>query len=174
MINPKISIDKHWFAIYTKPQHEYKVEAEIKNQSLEVYLPTIIVEKRWSDRKKKVEEPLFKSYLFVRVDECERINCLRIPSVIKTVCFNGKPSIIPDWQIESLKKILSEKPEVFVTNRIEVGQKVKIIEGPFRDVIGIVTEHKEGEKHLAVSVDLLKRSVLVRLPDESIIKILEN
>lgn len=174
MTNPKIHIEKHWFAIYTKPRHEYKAEEEIRNRSIEVYLPTIIVEKRWSDRKKKVEEPLFKSYLFVKVDECERINCLKIPSVIKTVCFNGKPSIIPDWQIESLRKILVEKPDLFVTNRIEVGQKVKIIEGPFRDVIGVVTEHKEGEKHLAVSIDLLKRSVLVRLPNDSIIKILEN
>lgn len=174
MTNPKIHIEKHWFAIYTKPRHEYKAEEEIRNRSIEVYLPTIIVEKRWSDRKKKVEEPLFKSYLFVKVDECERINCLKIPSVIKTVCFNGKPSIIPDWQIESLRKILVDKPDLFVTNRIEVGQKVKIIEGPFRDVIGVVTEHKEGEKHLAVSIDLLKRSVLVRLPNDSIIKILEN
>jgi transcription elongation factor/antiterminator RfaH len=174
MINPKISIEKHWFALYTKPRHEYKAEEEIRNHSIEVYLPTIIVEKRWSDRKKKVEEPLFKNYLFVRADECERINCLKIPSVIKTVCFNGRPSIIPDWQIENLKKILIEKPDLFVTNRIEIGQKVQIIEGPFQDVVGIVTEHKEGEKHLAVSIDLLKRSVLVRLTDDSIIKILEN
>ncbi|NMB82788.1 MAG: UpxY family transcription antiterminator [Ignavibacteria bacterium] len=168
------SIEKHWFALYVKPRHEYKAESEIGNQSVEVYLPTIIVEKKWTDRKKKIEEPLFKGYLFILADECERINCLKIPSVIKTVCFNGKPSIIPDWQIENLKKILAEKPEVFVTNKIEVGQKVKIIEGPFCDVVGIVTEHKEGEKHLAVSIDLLKRSVLVRLHNDSIIKIVEN
>lgn len=166
--------DKHWFAIYVKPRHEYKAETEIRNQLVEVYLPTIIVEKKWTDRKKKIEEPLFKGYLFILADEFERINCLRIHSVIKTVCFNGKPSIIPDWQIENLKKILAEKPEVFVTNKIEVGQKVKIIEGPFRDVEGIVTEHKEGEKHLAVSIDLLKRSVLVRLHNDSILKIVEN
>jgi transcription antitermination factor NusG len=174
MINPIISKEKHWYALYTKPRHEYKARENIRNLTDEVYLPTIIVEKRWSDRKKKVEEPLFKNYLFVFADEYGRINCLKSPSIIKTVCFNGKPSIIPDWQIENLKKILTEKPEVFVSNKIEVGQKVKILDGPFRDVIGVVTEYRAGEKHLAVSIDLLKRSVLVRLPDNSMLKIVEN
>ena len=101
--------DKHWFALYVKPRHEYKAESEIRDSSVEVYLPTIIVEKKWSDRNKKVKEPLFRSYLFILADEFDRINCLKISSVIKTVCFNGKPSIIPDRQIENLKRILDEK-----------------------------------------------------------------
>lgn len=167
----RLNKEKHWFALYIKPRHEFKAESEIKNRSVEVYLPTIIVERRWSDRKKKIEEPLFKGYLFVFADEYERINCLTIPSVIKTICFCGKPSVIPDCQIENLKKILAERPEVFVTNKIEIGQRVIITDGPFKDIEGIVTEFRTGEKHLAISIDLIKRSVLVSLPNDSIIKI---
>lgn len=165
--------EKHWFALYIKPRHEFKAEIEIKNKFIEVYMPTIIVEKKWSDRKKKIEEPLFKSYIFIFADDKERINCLKIQSVIKTVCFNGKPAIIPKFEIENLKKLLENNPEVFVTNKVVIGQKVKIIEGPFAGVEGKITEHKPNEKHLAVSIELLKRSVLVRLTDDSIIKIVE-
>jgi len=166
--------DKHWYALYTKPRHEFKAEIEIREKLIEVYLPKIIVERKWSDRKKKVTEALFKSYIFVFADEIERINCLKIPSVIRTVCFNGKPSIIPDEQIENLKRLLEERPQVFVVNKIHIGQRVKIIDGPFQGVEGVITEYKAGEKQLAVSIDLLKRSVLVRLSEDSIIKIVDN
>jgi transcription antitermination factor NusG len=165
---------KNWFALYTKPRHEFKALEQIRALSVEVYLPTIIVKKKWSDRKKKIEEPLFRGYLFIYAGEAERIISMQQPAIIRTVSFNGKPSIIPEWQIENLKKVLAEKPEVFITDKIELGVKVRITDGPFSDVIGIVTEYKPGEKHLAVSIDLLRRSVLVRLTKESIVKIVEN
>ncbi|MDQ7817750.1 MAG: UpxY family transcription antiterminator [Melioribacteraceae bacterium] len=170
-INNKV---KHWFALYTKPRHEFKALEQIRALSIEVYLPTIIVKKKWSDRKKKVEEPIFRGYIFIYADGHERLISIQQSSIVRTICFNGKPSIIPEWQIENLRRLLSEKPEVFVTDKIEVGAKVRITDGPFSDVIGIVTEYKKGEKYLAVSIDLLRRSVLVRLPEESIVKIVEN
>lgn len=160
---------RHWFALYTKPRHEFKAAIQLESVSIEYYLPTLTVMKKWSDRKKKITEPLFSGYIFICVDEKERWLAVSQKAIVRAVSFDGKPSVIPEWQIESLKKMLSESPEVFVTNKIEVGTKVKIVDGPFKDVIGVVTNVQE-DKWLAVSVELLRCSVMVRLPKESVLK----
>lgn len=160
---------KHWYAFYTKPRHEFKAQAQFQKASITNYLPVIEVIKQWKDRKKKIIEPLFKSYIFVYANEKERLIALQQSAIVRTVCFNGKPSIIPDYQIENLKIMLSENPEVFVINQIECGATVKIIDGPFKGIIGKV-KTVCNEKWLSVSVDLLNRSVLVRLPVESVLK----
>lgn len=161
-------ITKHWFALYTKPRHEFKAAIQLESVSVEHYLPTLTVKKQWSDRKKKVTEPLFRGYIFIYSNEKERWLAVSQSTIVKTVCFDGMPSVIPEWQINNLKKLLSETPEVFVKDKIEIGNTVKIIDGPFKDVIGIVTGSQE-EKWLAVSVDLLRSSVIVKLPKESVI-----
>lgn len=170
-VNDEIIIN--WYALYTKPRHEFKAALQLDSISIENYLPTFTVKKQWSDRKKKVIEPLFRGYIFIHTDERERLLAVSQSTIVKTVCFDGKPSVIPAWQIENLQKMLSETPEVFVSDKIEIGSKVRIIDGPFKDVIGVVTGAQE-EKWLAVSVDLLRCSVMVRLPNESVVKALEK
>jgi len=141
---------------------------QLESISVEYYLPTLTTTKKWSDRKKKITEPLFRGYIFIRADDKERILAVSSEAVVRTIFFNGKPSVIPDWQIENIKKILSESPDIFVSNKIEIGARVKIIDGPFKDVIGVVTGSQE-EKWLAVSIDLLRCSVMVRLPKECVV-----
>jgi transcription antitermination factor NusG len=92
-------------------------------------------------------------------------------AIVRCISFLGKPAVIPEWQIESLKKMLSEAPEVFISDKIHIGTKVQIMEGPFKDIVGIVTEEQE-DKWLAVCVEIVHRSVMVRLPKESTLKIL--
>jgi len=167
------SNEKHWFALYTKPRQEFKAEQQLHSISIDHYLPTITVVKRWSDRKKKIDEPIFRGYIFINVSEKERLNAMQQSAIVRTICFNGKPSVIPDCQIESLRKMLNESKDVIVSDNIVVGTKVKIADGPFKDVIGIVTERQE-DKWLAVTVELIHRSVMVRLPKESVIKFLEK
>ncbi|MEG8947673.1 UpxY family transcription antiterminator [Rosettibacter firmus] len=162
---------KHWFAFYTKPRHEFKAQQQFEALSISHYLPTIERVRQWKDRKKKIIEPLFRGYIFVYGDEKERLIALQQSAIVKTICFNGKPSIIPDYQIENLKIMLNEKPEVFITNQVECGESVKIIDGPFKGIVGKVKLVCK-EKWLAVSIDLLQRSVLVKLPLESVIKLL--
>lgn len=164
---------RKWFAFYTKPHQEFKAQSQFQAISINCFLPVIEVIKQWKDRKKRVKEPLFKSYIFVYGNEKERIKALEQSSIVRTVCFDGKPSIIPDYQIENLKVMLSYKPEIYVTNRIETGTTVKIIEGPFKGILGKV-KTISNERWLSVSVDLLQRSVLVRLPIDSVIKCLSK
>jgi len=165
--------DKNWFALYTKPHHEFKAQLHLVSLNIENYLPTFTVTKKWSDRKKKVIEPIFKGYIFIYANEKERLYSLQHPSIVRTINFNGKPAVIPDWQIQNLKIMLAENPEIFVTDKIELGTKVKITSGPFADVVGVVQELNNGT-WLAVSIDLLQRSILVRLTKDSVVRILKD
>jgi len=70
--NPQNS---NWYALYTKPRHELKAKSQLSSVSIEYYLPTITVTKQWSDRKKKIEEPVFKGYIFIKVNEIGRASC---------------------------------------------------------------------------------------------------
>ncbi|MEW6701384.1 MAG: UpxY family transcription antiterminator [Bacteroidota bacterium] len=164
---------KQWFALYTKPRHEFKAALQLESILIEHYLPTLTRVKKWSDRKKKVTEPLFRGYIFIHADDKERYHAIAQKAIVRCISFNGKPSVIPAWQIENLKIMLTQSPDVFVSAKIEVGTKVKIIEGPFKDAIGVVNCEQE-EKWFAVSVELIHRSIMVRLPIESVVKFLEN
>lgn len=170
-LNPKLSKNKFWFALYTKPRHEFKALEYLRNiEEVEPYLPTITTLKQWSDRKKKITEPLFKSYIFVYCNEIDRFKTLQDPSVVTTVTFEGKPARIPAWQIENLKRFLEEKREIFVQDIIKVGTKVKITDGPFSGVTGLVCQSDDKGEMLGITIDLLRRSVLVKLPADSIVK----
>ncbi|NOX18179.1 MAG: UpxY family transcription antiterminator [Chlorobi bacterium] len=165
---------KYWYALYTKPRHEFKARKDLQAAGLEYYMPTVTTLKQWSDRKKKVTEPLFRGYVFLYGDEAERYAALQSPAILSTVNWNGVPAKIPDWEIENLRIFLSEKHEVFVGDKIEKGTKVKIAEGPFSGVEGIVFDNSRNERMLAISIDFLNRSVLVRLPAQSVVKTKEK
>ncbi len=162
-------IDKKWFALYTKPKNEFKAEKQLLDMGIETYLPTITTIKQWSDRKKKVIEPLFKSYIFIYASQSERFLSVQARGIVKVVNFNGTPATIPNWQIENLKKMLINSPEAFVTDLLKIGTLVKIIEGPFKGVEGIIAKSNNDDRILGVNIDLLNRSVIIHLPASSII-----
>lgn len=168
--NPNVSKEKYWYALYTRSRHEFKAAAYLSELSIEHYLPTVTKLKQWSDRKKKVTEPVLKGYVFMFGDEAERYNALQNDAVVCTVSFEGKPARIPSWQIESLKKIISNEKDLVVKNGLTKGTRIRIDEGPFAGVEGIVVQTNDRDKMLGVSIDLLNRTVLVRLPDTSVIK----
>ena len=162
--------DKHWHPLYTKPRHEFKAQEQLLAIGVELYLPTITRLKQWSDRKKKVTQPLFNGYIFVYGDEKDRLASLKQNAIVRSLTFNGKPAYVQEWEIENLKKMLSENREVSIQNTLVAGTKIKVVDGPFKDVEGIVTYNPNNERELAVTIDLLKRSVVVLLPPECVIK----
>ena len=165
--------EKFWFAIYTKPKCEFKAAEDFRSINIEYYLPTITTLRKWSDRKKQIIEPVFKSYIFIFATEKERLYALTSPAVVKTISFDGIPAKIPADQIENVRKILNQKPEIYIQEKvIKAGTKVKITSGPFAGVEGIVFLDSDKHKMLAVSIDLLKRSIIIKLHEESISQIL--
>jgi transcription antitermination factor NusG len=166
------SNDKYWYALYTRPRAEFKAAEQIEAIGIEYYLPTITRLKQWSDRKKKITEPILKGYIFIFANEHERINSLGQYSVIRCVSERGKAARIPQWQIDNLKKMLETRSEFHIYEGIIPGAKVRIKEGPFNGVIGTVQESENG-KTIAVSIDLLNRSVIAHLPRESIFELIK-
>lgn len=165
----EMNIQKNWYVLYTKPRHEFKAALQLDEIKYHHYLPTVTKLKKWSDRKKKVTEPIFRSYIFLFGTEKERLNALQLPSIVRTVCFRGNPAIVPEWQINNLKKMLEGNPEVFVSDQITTGTHVRVVSGPFEGVEGIVT-YVQNQRSLAVSIETLHRSILVILPAESVTK----
>jgi len=157
---------KYWFALYTKPRSEFKAEEQLISVNINTYLPTITRMKKWSDRKKKVTEPLMRGYIFIYADEQERLLSVGQKSVVKCLFDAGRPARIPDWQIENIRKMLETDSDIIVHNGIVPGVKVIINSGPFEGIIGTVV-HGENGKSISVSIDLLNRSIIAHLPDDS-------
>src|SRR5881275_1384437 len=108
-----------WYAIYTRPRWEKKVNTLLSEKKVESYCPLNKVRRRWSDRMKTIEEPLFKSYVFVRVSDAARTEVRMTDGVINFVYWNGKPAVIKDKEISIIKRFLDDHENVML-EKIEV------------------------------------------------------
>lgn len=158
-----------WYALVVKSRCEFKAEEELHSINVETYLPAMVSIRKWSDRKKEIKLPLIKGYIFICATETERLYSLEQNSVVKCLFDGGRAAVIPDWQIENLKRVLDYNPKVTVESGLVKGDLVKIIEGPFKDVVGVLNSD-ENERSIRVSIDLINRSIIVNLPSESIVK----
>jgi transcription antitermination factor NusG len=125
---------KRWYAIYTKPRSEKKVDGLLSQKGLESYCPLNKVTKRWSDRVKTVEEPLFKSYVFVRISDDDQTNVRMTQGVVNFVYWLGKPARVKDKEIEVIRRFLNEYENVIAEPlKLEANTKVRIKQGLFMD-----------------------------------------
>ena len=145
-------MELNWYAVYTRARWEKKVANQLTKITIENYCPLNRVVKQWSDRKKTVEEPLFISYVFVRASN-QQMNLIReIYGIVNFVCWLGKPAVIPDTEIQSIKQFLAIYQNIKIEPlTINVQDRIKILQGPFSEMEGQV---------IAVN----KRSVKVMLP----------
>lgn len=133
----------HWYALYTKPRWEKKVADLLGEKKIENYCPLQKTERTWSDRKKIILEPLFKSYVLVRLAPKAHIPVLQTDGVIGFVTFQGKPAVIRDEEIETVKQFLKDYEHVQVENiDVSVNDEVTIVTGPLMQQKGQVMEVK--------------------------------
>ncbi len=126
--------NKHWYAVYTKPRWEKKVFGRFTEKGMEAYCPLNKVRKKWSDRVKIVEQPLFTSYVFVRVAKEEQTNVRMVSGVVNFVYWEGKPAIVKDHEIEVIKRFLNEYENVQAQPLdLHPEMNVKIQRGVFMD-----------------------------------------
>ncbi len=162
--------ERFWFALYTKPKSEFQAELQLRAIGIETYMPFVIKEKKWTDRKKKIKEPVFRGYIFILSTNHERHKAVTQKAIVKAVSFGGVVATIPDWQIQNLKILLSENPEYYISDKLLIGTKVRIIDGPFKDIEGIITTEKGKGQTLGVTIDILKRSVVINLTENYVKK----
>ena len=138
MVKKNDSLRK-WHAVYTKPRWEKKVNAMFLTRGITSYCPLNKVRKKWSDRTKMVEEPLFKSYVFVHVNEEEQSKVRLVNGVLNYVYWNGKPAVVKDHEIDTIKKFMNEYEAVESHPvKLSARQRVRIDAGLLMHQEGVV------------------------------------
>lgn len=158
--------ERHWYALYVRARHEKKVAAQLDDLGIEAFLPLITRMKQWSDRKKKVEEPLFGSYLFVHSNEKEYLPILNVAGVMRFVSFEHKAVVVPDSQIIAIKKYVtsfSERMENIQKADLKPGQAVRICTGPMKGLTGRL-KTIEKKRHLEVYIEAVGQYITVCIP----------
>jgi transcription antitermination factor NusG len=132
----------HWYAVYTKPRWEKKVANLLDEAGIENYCPLNKVVKQWSDRKKVVLEPVFKSYVFVKIADKLKWELKKVNGILNFVYWLGKPAVINENEIITIKKFLNEFGDVKVEeqNKLTINNKVRIKQGVMMDYHGILIE----------------------------------
>src|SRR5262249_41093378 len=153
-----------WYAVHTQARHEKVVAQRLAEQGVATFLPLVTTIHRWSDRKKKVELPLFSCYVFARIqaNNEHRNRICRTAGVFGIVGTRGEGTPIPDQEIESVRGFLNEKLPWSVYPFLKIGQLVRICGGSMDGVEGILIA-RNGESTLIISVNVIQRSLAVRI-----------
>ena len=160
-----MSEEKKWSAIYTKPRWEKKVSALLEQKSLEAWCPVQKIRRQWSDRKKIVLEPLFKSYVFVHVSEKEKADVLRTGGVVNFVYYLGKHATIRQREIDTIKAyLLEEGAQISVESWESLTEniKVQVTQGVFMNSTGTVV--RSNQKKVYVRLESLGQVMMVEFP----------
>lgn len=156
--------DKTWYALYVKPRSEKKVALELEAEGIEYYLPLQKRLKQWSDRKKWVEEPLFRSYIFVHITPAEYFRVLVIYGAVRYVTFEGKAVPVPPPQIEAIKIYLKEiEPEIIDESKWKIGQEVEVMTGNLAGLKGALMEIK-GKKKVRIMINVVNSALYLNIP----------
>jgi transcription antitermination factor NusG len=161
------SVSKYyWRAFYTHARAEKKCEYRLEEKNIEVFLPVQTEIRQWKDRKKKVEVPLFRNYIFARVDERRRIDVLQTQGIVRCISFGGVLAEVKQEEIDQIK-LLQTCPErlekVDVLPSQLVGSNVKIDRGPLRGLKGEIIDIR-GDTRLIVRITSLNMAMKVEVP----------
>jgi transcription antitermination factor NusG len=173
MKNP--STQKKWHVIYTRSRAEKKVCTELTSQNIECFLPLQKKLRQWKDRKKWIKTPLISGYCFVNINRKEYDQVLQTNNVVCYITFEGKAAIIPQQQIDSLKKILDQSDfEVTVSpDNFEPGQIVEIISGPMIGLKGELVKC-QNKSRFHIRVEQIKTVFSVEVPAEKLTALPES
>jgi transcription antitermination factor NusG len=156
------NLEPHWYAVYTRANHEKRVANQLAQRLVEHFLPFYDSVRRWKDRKVHLQMPLFPGYVFVRIPLFDRMRTLQIHSVVRLVGFNGYPAALPEEEIRAMQNGLKQgvcaRPYPYIT----VGRRVRVVCGPLAGLQGILLR-KKNLARVVVSLDMIKRSVAVEV-----------
>lgn len=130
----------YWFVLSVKRKNEIKIANQLNEIGYQVYCPTTTVIKQWSDRKKKVVEPLISSYIFIKIKNNDRAQVFEVSGVLKYLFYLGKPAKVPNKEIELLQKYIKGSSIISTLEHIKPGDNHLIKDGPFKGKNGVVNE----------------------------------
>ena len=153
---------KKWIALYTKPRHEKIVLRELKKKGFQTYLPLLKERRKWSDRKRWVEFPMFKSYIFVKTELKESIFIIQTSGVVKIIKFGNKIATIQNSIIDSLKLMIEGGYSPESTDYFIKGDLAEVVDGPLKGVVGAVARI-DGKDRLIIRIDCIQHSVSIQI-----------
>jgi len=150
-----------WFAVQVTPQHERKVATLLDYKGYEQFLPLYTVYRKWADRTKRIEQPLFPGYIFCRMKD-PVVGLLRsTPGVVRIVGLGTKPVPVPDDEIDAISRLVQSKQDVCPhAPHLEIGQKVLVKQGPLSGIVGKLSRIQDRSR-LIICVDLIMKAVSV-------------
>jgi transcription antitermination factor NusG len=155
-------IEPRWYAAYTSANHEKRVAQQLGVRSLEHLVPLYESVRRWKDRRVRLQLPLFPGYVFVRLDLRDRLQVLQVPGVAKLVGFNGMPTVIPQEEIEALRRSLGNGVRAVPHPYLKLGRRVRVKTGSLAGLEGVLLRRKNSTRFV-ISLDLIMRSVAVEI-----------
>lgn len=159
-----------WYAIYTRPRWEKKVNSLLVEKGIESYCPLNKVRRKWSDRMKTIEEPLFKSYVFVKINDDDRSRVRMTDGVVNFVYWDGKPAVIREREIQTIRRFLDEYENVeAVKIDFSPNERVRVIAGPMMDKEGKVLELKN--KTAKICIDSLGYMLIAYIDKSKLISV---
>ncbi len=154
---------RNWYAIYVRSMHEKSVHTELQQKCIESSLPPMTVVRQWSDRRKKVEVPLFRGYVFVRIDiSKEKFDVLQTDGVVKFVTFNNVTVPIPEDQMYWLQQMINSDLLLSQEQDFPIGAEVNVMFGPLKGLKGRVKQ-KNSKSRLVVWFDAIMQGVSVEI-----------
>ncbi len=159
----RVSPEKKWLVIYTRPRWEKKVHQQLQLQGIESYCPVRKVLNQWADRKKTVELPLFSSYVFVKINPREELKVRQTLGVLNFIYYMGKPATVRDRDIDQIKQLLESWSdlEVVSLDDLSVGSRVYIKSGIFNKQQGSVVDIKG--KNVLMVLDNLQCALVTKI-----------
>lgn len=158
---------QHWFAVYTTPCHEKRIALHFEKRGIEYFLPLYRSLRRWNNGcKVEVEQPLFPSYIFVRIAREARVRVLEVPGVLSLVGTRSIPAALPEVEIESLRSGLRERkfePHFYLV----AGERARIKTGPLAGMEGVLIR-KKNSLRVVLTLDLIMQSVAVEVEADNL------
>jgi len=151
-----------WYAAYTKGRHEKHVRRQLEERRISNFLPIYNSVRRWKDRRKELSLPLFPGYVFVHVSDQDRLRVLQVPGVVRFVSFNGRPAVLENAEIDSLKNAVAAGVKAEPHPYLKVGQKIRMKHGPLAGASGVL-DRKKDKFRLVISLDLIMRSIVAEV-----------
>jgi transcription antitermination factor NusG len=162
---------RSWYAVYVRSRHEKSVYSALLDKGIDASLPMMTVVRKWSDRKKKMQIPLFRGYVFVKIDvNIDNLNVLQTAGVVKFIGIRNKPSRIPDEQIHWMHMLVAESDTVRAEKEIPVGQRVRVMIGPFKGIKGVV-RRVGSRSRLVVLIESIMQAISIDIKPEHLEKI---
>jgi transcription antitermination factor NusG len=162
MNQTKSSINFSWFALQIRSRWEGTTAALLRGKGLETLMPTYTTKRKWSDRFKVVESPLFPGYVFCRFDVHNRLPVLITPGVISVVGRGKTPVAVDEAEILAIQAAIGSGIQMEPWPYVEIGERVRIKDDVLDGMEGILTSFK-GSHRVVISVTLLRRSVALEI-----------